>query len=504
MVVVLTVNGEIMLGPAWSGSESSTFPGRFPLSVERHVLNTVDRLVAGVTTVTLNARYYALHALVAVEAHARNLDLAEAQRLLRRAEVAIGAVSARHWHQDAAAHVALSRPHAYDLIAPQVHEGIVDVAALAAPRVYAQPAWGFWPAYRSSEMMLRIITRADEIGPGDRLDHGAVRSGLGEILDLANLDVISSDLLDQHAHLCICGSAKSADGEWLATLLAAPEASTPMTRAGMRRQTLRLLARSVGLAAVRRVPVDVPIFIAYDEQSSVDPVLGQLDLTGEWRGLILRNSSVTAWRILWAWIVNGISGLVARPDLADPLADSLPGGTVGAFRALLPATRTAAGRPAPAEIDEELSSAGEAEHYLGVLMLGATRSRELAGNELHGFHGHEPSDMYEELAPAWLADRLDEWNDKSLRDFARWLTGIMLDRSQRLALSKATLDVKKGVIKIPTRVYLRDGFVFRDSDETGSEPSLRLGQLASILAGVGLLGHADGRWTAGPRGGLVA
>ena len=52
-------------GPAWSESGSGTYAGRFPLSVERHVMNTVDRLVPGVTTVTLNARYYRLHGLVA-------------------------------------------------------------------------------------------------------------------------------------------------------------------------------------------------------------------------------------------------------------------------------------------------------------------------------------------------------------------------------------------------------------------------------------------------------
>jgi hypothetical protein len=76
--------------PVWSGPGSGTYPGRFPLSVERHVMNTVDRLVPGVTTVTLNARYYALHGLVAAEASNRDLDAAAAQELLRRAGVAMG------------------------------------------------------------------------------------------------------------------------------------------------------------------------------------------------------------------------------------------------------------------------------------------------------------------------------------------------------------------------------------------------------------------------------
>jgi hypothetical protein len=98
-------------GPVWSDSTSGTYPGRFPLSVERHVMSTVDRLVPGVTTVTLNARYYPLHGLVAAEARNRGLDLAGAQDLMRRAEVAIGAVSARHLHVAPVPHQALSRPH---------------------------------------------------------------------------------------------------------------------------------------------------------------------------------------------------------------------------------------------------------------------------------------------------------------------------------------------------------------------------------------------------------
>ncbi len=48
-------------------------------------------------------------------------------------------------------------------------------------------------------------------------------------------------------------------------------------------------------------------------------------------------------------------------------------------------------------------------------------------------------------------------------------------------------DRKTGEVKIPTRVYLRDGFVIRDSDETGGATSLRLDQLAGVLAGAGLL-----------------
>jgi hypothetical protein len=39
----------------------STYGVLYPLSVERHVQGTIDRLVPGITTVTVNAGYHALH-----------------------------------------------------------------------------------------------------------------------------------------------------------------------------------------------------------------------------------------------------------------------------------------------------------------------------------------------------------------------------------------------------------------------------------------------------------
>jgi hypothetical protein len=131
---------------------------------------------------------------------------------------------------------------------------------------------------------------------------------------------------------------------------------------------------------------------------------------------------------------------------------------------------------------------------LSVLLLGVRRARELSGPELSGFQGHDPEDVFEELAPAWVAGQVDAWRDRPVRDFARWLAGVMVNRSQRLALRKARPDARTGVVKIPTRVYLRDGFIFRDSAESGGQASLRLGQLAGVLAGTGLLTRDDGRW----------
>jgi hypothetical protein len=467
-------------------------------------MNTVDRLVPGVTTVTLNARYYPLHGLVAAKARDRSMGLSAAQDLLRRVEVTIGAVSARHLHVDPGGHAALSRPHGYDIISPRVREGSIDVGALAAPHVYAQPSWGFWSAYRGSEMVLRIVTRTNDIAPGDQLDVNAVSEGLEDVFGLAAQSTLDTASLDNHAHLCICRSTSSLDGAWLANLFAAPYADRPTTRAGIRRQTLRMIARSIQLTNIEFVTRDLAPFLAYHDEAIEDEVLASMEITAEWRGLVLRNISVTAWRDLWAWVVSGIDGLTTRAALADRFADALPQDTVGTFRAKLPPTRTAAGRPAPAEIDADLKATNDSQYNLSLLMLGAQRARELSGHERHGFQGHDPEDIFEELAPAWLAGQLDAWNDRSVHDFASWLTDVMLNRSQRLALRKARPDLKKGILKIPTRVYLRDGFVFCDSAETGGPASLRLGQLAGVLAGMGLLAGEAGTWALGPRGDLLA
>ena len=489
-------------GPAWSDSGSGTYPGRFPLSVERHVMNAVDRLVPGVTTVTLNARYYPLHGLVAAEAQKRSLNLSTAQDLMRRAEVAIGAVSARHLHVAPVPHRALSRPHGYDAIVPQVYAGSVDIGVLAAPHVYAQPSWGFWSAYRGSEAVLQIV-RTHEFTPGEQFDAAAVREGLSDVLSLADLSTLGTDALDDYAHLCICQSAGSADGAWLARLFCQPGISDDRhTRAWTRRQTLRILARCVGLTSVRQVSIDVSRFLAYDDAVTEDRVLADTVVSARWRGLILRNHSVGAWRDLWAWMVNGINGLTPRTELGDRFADALPPQTVRAFSGGLPATRTADGRPAPAEFD--LAKSIVPIQCLSVLLLGARRSRELAGHELSGFQGDDPEDIFEELSPSWLASQVDMWHDRPVRDFARWLAEVMVNRSQRLALRKARPDVKTGVLKIPSRVHLRDRFIFRDSPEGGGQASLRLDQLAGVLAGAGLLARDDDTWVIGPRGDLLA
>lgn len=330
----------------------------------------MDRLVPGITTVTTNAQYYALHGLVAWHAQRRRLAIDATLSLLRRVEVVMGAVSTRHRQVDPLAHLALPEPHGYAKIAPTLGAaGGVDIEELAAGR-YAKSDEGFWGAYRGSEGSLRI-TAGSELVPGEQFDHVMVESGLGDVFSLADRAALDMSVLDENAHLCTCRSASSTLGELF----------------------------------VKGLPA------------------GQL---------------------------------------------------VGAFGETLPGTTKPDGRPAQAELSERFQDWSWPQWCLGVLFLGARRARELDGDELHGFQGHDPELVNEELSPLWLAKRIDEWYDRPVRDFARWLTEIMPNRSQRTALRKAGRDARTGLLKIPSQVHLRDDYVSRTGREGEGQLSLRL------------------------------
>jgi hypothetical protein len=289
--------------------------------------------------------------------------------------------------------------------------------------------------------------------------------------------------------MCICQSAGAADGAWLARLFAQPGTGGEHW---VQRQTVRIAVRGAEVWRIGQAGEDLPRFLAYDDAVTRDPILAETMVSARWRGLALRNLSVGAWRDLWAWLVECVDGLTPRAALGDLFADTLEPRTVGEFGRGLPATRGPDGRPVPAELDPELGRADWPVFCLSILLLGARRSGELTGHELSGFQGDDQEDVFEELAPAWLAAQADDWRDRSVRDFARWLADVLVNRSQRLAL------------RVPSRVRLHDGFVFARPPEGSGPASLRLGQLAGVLAGTGLLKRAGDVWAVGPRGDLLA
>lgn len=486
-------------GPRWTSPGSGRYAGRYPLAVERFTLGQVDRLLPGVTTVTPHGRYYALHSAVAAEAERRDLSDVEAQELLRRVEVTCAAVSVQHERSDS--HHGLGRAHGADALSHSTDDDGVDVSQAAGngPSRYAKAPWGFWGPYRGAEIMIGALA-PDRLRPGPNYSADRVSTAFADIFDLASQSHLPTAVLREAQHLCICAGATSTDGQWLAELLATPEIDDVRSRAATRRQTIRLFLRALELAPGRTLTRDPSAAIAYGPFADTDPVLSQLDVTPAWRGTILRVESVTAWRNLWSWLVSQINGLTPRQSLGDTFAAAMPATTVRQFRDALPPLRDADGYIAPAERDGALRDLDRPAQALAVLLLGGLRTRDLNGETLIGFHGKSATESEQQLAPLWIDALANDWQDRPLRDLARHLTEVMLDRAQRISLRKATRSRSTGHLRVPTRVYLRDNLVFKDSNEGNSPVGLRWDQLGTVLAEAGVIALVGNQWTITDRG----
>lgn len=486
------------MGPFWGGQES-TIAGRYPLSVERHVMAQVDRMLAGVTAVAPHARYYMLHALVAHEVKRRGLVAAEAQRLLRRAEVVMGAISLAHGE-----HPGLSYAHGVDQIQDFVDEGSVDVAGLAEPGGYAQSSWGFWGPYRASEELLGLTTWQDSnLATGPKADPGVLYEGLGPILELADQDVLDVATLQDHSELCLCRCATAADGELFRSLFV-PADVDPASHGGRRGGSVRLMLRIFQTHEISAMTRDVTRVLGFSPELGEDPVCSRLEVTDPWRGIVLRNQSVNAWRRLWPALEGLVEPLMSIPRLADRFADELPATTLHAYLDALPDSMRG-NLPLPAELDASVAEErNPIDQSLAILMIGASRAGRLPERVAEYFQPKREGSP--ELSPAWLSDRIVEWQGRSLRDFASWLTGVLVTRSQRIALRKARFHRGTGVFTIPTRLLVRDGLLFSQSIGGSSPIGYRWGTLSSVLAGAGYSEFMfdddapPGRWRVTERG----
>ena len=474
-------------GPEWSAQGLDIRAGRYPLSVERHVMRMADLLVPGVTTVTPHARYYALHALVAAEAAARKLSISQSQDLLRRAEVALAAVSFAHTHQNPW----LPRAHGTDALAGKLHGGEIDMAEASQPGKsgYVRNIWGFWNPYAASEVTLRILSRGNMPVPGEACDEMAVRSGLDGLLDLANETRLVVQDLDRYDELCVCSGGRAADGRWLAQLLCARGEDTGREGASARQDTIRLMARVMQTHEIRSPGLDILPMFAFGDYITSDSITESLTVTPAWRGVALRNYAVGAWRRIWSWLVEQVAGLTLVADFTERFCEVFPTQTVDAFVAELPPTATSTGAPAPSEQFLRTSDLPLPVREFAVLAANSRRVDELSGRVRDAFLGQRGV----ELGPEWVSRRLAEAGAMPLRDFARKLATDLLVRAQRVALSKARREAD-GSLWLPTRLHERGDFLFKTSEEGRGDVGLRLDQLTTVLAGAGVLHVADGSW----------
>jgi hypothetical protein len=454
------------------------------------------QLIPGVTTVTPHARYFAIHGMVVAEAVARGLDKDATKDLLRRTEVAAAAVSfVHHKGRDSP----IGRAHGTDSLAHRLRGGTLDMAEASAVGGYVRNSWGFSGAYFGSEMTLGVLNGRN--GPGRAYDDAAVRDGIGGLLALARQDVLNVTDLPRDSALCICAGPGQADGLWLAKLLCGnDERIQEAAVTQQRRATVRLLARVVETHDIRNFADDMAAVLAFGGFLAADDVASANPVTERWRGLALRNYTVSAWRRLWAWLVDEIVDVTHLDDVVTAFVERLPDITVAAWLSALPATTGPGGAPAAVEL--ELDGGTDCpDADLRVLCAGAARVAELTG-ETHEVFAGRPD---RQLTPAWLADTLAAEQSSSLRGFADRLVRLLFARSERVALAK-TKRRKDGTLFFPGRVRSLDGgWLYKTGAEGRGRVNLRLGQLGNVLVGCGVLARVDGRHTVTDLGrGLLA
>jgi hypothetical protein len=485
----------VVQGPAWSRPGLDVVSARYPLRVETHVLRLVARLLPGVITTTPHARAYALHGLVWSEAERRGLDLDAAYELLRRCEVVVAGVALRHRHQ-----VELGAPHGGDVVQKGLQaDGHLAVAELSATGRYSQARSGFGGVYEGSEIALGILEAGRPPTPGPRLDEGRVRAALAGVFALAEREVVSISELEAAGELCICMAPSAPDGPWLQRLFLQPDLRGDAPPDGdrfaagdaARRATARLLARVLAPGVQGSLVGGFRRAVGTGGFAVTDPVAAALSITSAWRGVVLRNYSVGAWRRMWSWLVGELGEPMTAAELGERFADALPDITVGEVAAGLPPT-VEDGLLVP--VEEQL----RADHRgpdpwteLRVLAVGARRLDDLDGPALAAFAGHPAED---DLGPRWVARQLEANADVPLRRFAAALVERLVRRSQRVAYSKMTLQTD-GRPKLPTRLRERDGLLLRVSAEGWADVSLRIDTLADVLHGLGTVDRVDGQWS---------
>jgi hypothetical protein len=486
--------------------------GRFPLGVEAVTLAHAAALVPAVTAGTYHARYYALHARVAADVTASAAEsgdpeaLVAARHLMRRSEVILGAISARHSQESPAEHgygEAIAPAHGEGVLGPRLRDagplGSLSVGDLE--RRYSLQASGFHTVYRGAEIALGLIQRPQLPQLGPTRFSAAALSTLDPVLELAGRDSIAVAELDALAgSLCLCRVRDQLDGAELRRILFDP-GSAPHGDARSVRTRMMITTTLVMRALTSHGHGMKGELTAIEDLFCYGPTLD----TGEaaarigarWRGALLRNYLVTAWRRLWHDLTERLPATVsevaesftatciaaAGGDLTvrQALIDVLP--ARGDRTRLLPAERVLAGRATP--LDD-----------LRTLALAAARQDDLTGVAQAAFLAYPGT-----LDPGWAASLVDQYADRRLSDLTRDLARLLIARAQRIARSRSRWDAKG--LHLPTR--LRPvGEVLYLSGEEGSIPaSLRLERLIHLLVELGILTHQNGRWMPGPHAGDV-
>jgi hypothetical protein len=486
-------------GPAWSARGLVQHESRYPLKVEGAVQRAVTLLLPGVSTASEFVRYFALYAALAAHADDYGLDAEACRELVRRSEVVLAGASMLDEEQPPGP---ARRAHGVDGVRPWFGDGL-DVAGAvnmgAEQHSYSPRKSGFWGSYGGPSQILGTVAVDDKaFRAGRHTCPAEVREFFRPLFAAAVQDRLALPQLEALRNISL-HSEDMPEGPWLLDLFTAtregshePANWVPDDR--RRRAAMRILARTTVLygAQTSLTWTDaVESAVVFSDALETDPVLAGIEEAAAWRGVLLRNYSVSAWRRLWAALVRSIgqeedSADRSTEELQAWLAEKMPGMTVRAFMDELPPGMTG-GHPAPAE--RTVLAGGDAQDpvtSMRLLLLGVRRAAELDGVARTVFLGRQN----EILNPLWMELCVREFLDRPLRDLAVRLVDDLLAQARRVALEKIRPD-PNGRLQIYSRIHERNGRYYKTRDEGDAAIGTRLEVAAGIAVQLGLIDLAD-------------
>jgi len=478
-------------------------------------LSNARRLAPLINSGTAHARYYLLHAAVAADfpAGPGELDRLDAARYqVRRAEVVLAAASLRH----AAAHpddhdapLPYRDPHGTRVVAEHLSTGVIDLPTVAG--AYSAQTGGFLSVYRGAEIEAGLLHPANgTLCPGPVALPDAGLAAARTVLAAASEDQLTLDRLD---HLlpaaCLCQVRAGDEASLLSGILfSTGEHVLPAPKPVRLARSRTAATAQLLLHALRRQPPQIDARTAMTQLCYEPDRLAELgdsrlvDWALSWRGALLRNASVTAWRWLWWWLTERLVELPrSREALGDALAEALVDSTGNDGNA---AELLAAGLPQHRDgerihdVEGELlypsgNESGDPWAYVQVIALGARRLPELGGPALRSFTESG------ELGPHYVQNLLATTAHLSVAEFGRDLAGRLVRQAEEI--SHRRMRWEGGRLRVPTR--LRDiGDVLDLAGTEGSiAPGLRLERMRQILEELGYLTLHQGtlavrRWAA--------
>jgi len=479
------------MGPVWAEPGQTGLSVLYPLRVENAMFNLVDRFLPGVISTTPHARYLGLHPLVRSEAIARGLDAAEGQDLMRRTEAVLAAISFHHQSQH---RVSIPEGHGQSMVAGFLEpDGGIDVAKVATKGAYSDAVAGFYGTYRGPELVLGVIAAGADQEPGDRYNDAAIRPGLAGVFELSGRAHLSGAELQTASHLCPC-AAEGDEAAWLRQIVCGTAGGSEYAVADeARRDTARIVTRIVqnaGTVPLADLQTILREAIAFGPPLDSGLLTG-IDLAEGWRGAILRNYSIEAWRNTWWWIVRELTEPQTAAEIGGLFAAALPEDwTVGDLDTHLPATVDGTNLlPAEADLRKEHPRPDPLTELL-ILAVGARRITEATGRTRKILDG----DTDDDLNPRWVADELSRNAARPLRAWATELVESLLWRSHRVALTKLDLRNPESP-RLPAQVIERDGRWSKQAAAGNGPVGLRLPSFTSMLAGCGVLASSPQGWT---------